>query len=70
MVGRQILELIVAPESLDEMRHRIRSGSGEPCEAVLRRKDGTTLVAELHGKTVSYKGRPVRVVSRTRRFHR
>jgi PAS domain S-box-containing protein len=63
VVGANALELLVSPEDRDALWERIRTGSAEPYEAILRRKDGSILVAEIRGKTISYRGRTVRVAS-------
>ena len=63
VVGRNAMALIATPDSLRAMEQHVRSGSEAPYEAVLRRKDGSTLVAEIRGRLATYKGRPVRVAS-------
>jgi PAS domain S-box-containing protein len=53
----------IGPLSADAARERARSGSQEPYEAVLQRKDGTAVPAELRGGGATYGGRAVRMVS-------
>jgi diguanylate cyclase (GGDEF)-like protein/PAS domain S-box-containing protein len=62
LVGRDVLEMS-APESRDLVRSRIVGGFEEPYEAVGRRQDGTTFHGEVHGKSIRYQGREVRVTA-------
>ncbi|MFO0890397.1 MAG: PAS domain S-box protein [Isosphaeraceae bacterium] len=61
--GTDAVGLLAAPESRDDLRRRICSDSSGPHEAVLRRKDGSTFVAEVRCGTIRHRGRPVRVAS-------
>lgn len=62
LVGMGVLEL-VTPGSWETVRSYISSGFGEPYEAVVRKKDGTTFEAEIRGSGSSYRGRAVRVTA-------
>lgn len=62
LTNRNLLELS-APESRDEVRKRIASRPESPYELVGLRKDGSTFMAEINGKTIPYKGQPQRVVA-------
>ena len=61
VIGMHPLEL-VAPESRELVWNHISSGCEEPLQAVCRRKDGTTFLAEILGKNILFHGRPARVV--------
>jgi PAS domain S-box-containing protein len=62
LIGRPALSFAV-PEDHPKIVEMIRSGSEEPYEVMAVRKDGTRYPAEIRGKTVMYKGRPMRVAS-------
>jgi PAS domain S-box-containing protein len=53
---------LAAPESRDMIMQRTRQSDDQPYEAKGLRKDGSTFMAELSGKTIIYQGRPARVV--------
>ena len=68
MLGYEVAELIgkdafsfIAPESRDLVRERTAAGYEEAYEALLLRKDGMTLLAEICGKATFYRGRQVRM---------
>jgi PAS domain S-box-containing protein len=58
-VGLKVAEL-AAPESVEVVQERIGSGFSEPFEAVGRRRDGTTFVAESRAKAITYEGKSAR----------
>jgi two-component system cell cycle sensor histidine kinase/response regulator CckA len=60
MVGLTVLDL-TAPESRAEVLERVRSGSKALYEGTARRKDGSTFVAEVRGRTLEHQGRAARV---------
>jgi PAS domain S-box-containing protein len=60
MVNASLMEL-TAPESRAVVAEHLRSGGAEPYEGMALRKDGTTFVAEVRGRTMSHQGRPTRV---------
>ncbi len=60
MVGASLMDL-TAPESHAVVAENVRRGSTEPYEGIARRRDGTTFIAEVRGKTLSHQGRPTRV---------
>ena len=60
LVGASVLEL-AAPESRAVVADHVRRGATEPYEAVARRRDGTTFIVEIRGRTLSHQGRPMRV---------
>jgi PAS domain S-box-containing protein len=51
----------IAPESRDLVRGHILAGYEQPYEAVQLRKDGSVFIALVSGKSIPYKGHPVRV---------
>jgi PAS domain S-box-containing protein len=63
LVGRNVLDFIVAPESRDLVIERIRSGATEMYEMAGLRKDGSKVVVEISSRGASYRGRPARVVA-------
>jgi signal transduction histidine kinase/CheY-like chemotaxis protein len=60
MVGASLMDL-TAPESRALVVEHVRRGTSEPYEGVARRKNGSTFVAEVRGRTLSLQGRPMRV---------
>ena len=60
MVGQSLMEL-TAPESRAVVEDRVRPGAGEPYEAVARRRDGSTFIGEVRGRTLSHQGQVTRV---------
>lgn len=60
VVGTSVMEL-TAPESRVLVADHIHREAAGPYEAIARRRDGSTFVAELHGRTLSHQGRPARV---------
>ncbi len=63
LLGRNVIPLLIAPESVDLIRSKIVSGSTEIYEVVVIKKDGTTFPAEIQGRPVEYHARRVRVAS-------
>ncbi len=61
LIGMLATEL-AASESRAIIRQRMQQANDQPFEAKGLRKDGSTFMAELSGKTIIYQGRPVRVV--------
>ncbi|GAF69597.1 unnamed protein product, partial [marine sediment metagenome] len=62
VIGAQVLDH-VAPESRDLVSRNVQSDYASPYEAVGVRKDGSTFPVEVCGKTISYRGRKVRVAA-------
>ncbi len=60
VIGMHALEF-TAPESYELILRNINSGYDKPYETVGLRKDGSTFLVEIHSKTISYKGRTLRV---------
>ncbi|MDB6109568.1 MAG: hypothetical protein JWR69_1318 [Pedosphaera sp.] len=63
LLGKNIIDLLVEPESRETIVEHMQTGSEEPYEARVRKKDGSILLVELRGRNLGYKGRLVRVVS-------
>jgi PAS domain S-box-containing protein len=63
LVGRQLLDFLVAPESRELVTGRMRSGSTEMYEMTGVRKDGSTVIVEISSRGATYRGRPARVVA-------
>jgi PAS domain S-box-containing protein len=63
VLGRYAIDMVLPPESREWVLRQIRAGTESCYETVMWRKDGTTFPAEIRGRTIDYKGRPVRVAS-------
>ena len=70
MLGCEMNELIgsmisdwVAPDSLELVMDHVRTGSEEPYESHLRRRDGTTFPAETRARKLPWKGKHVRATT-------
>ncbi len=61
LLGKQVIPLIVAPESIEFMKEQIRSGVKTPYDSMGIRKDGTKFPMEINARPVEYQGRTVRV---------
>lgn len=62
ILGRTPLDL-VAPESMQAAKEQLRGGAEVPLELLGLRKDGSTFVAEIVGRTIPYAGGSARVVA-------
>ena len=63
VMGRYAIDMVVPPETRESVLGHIKADTASCYETVMRRKDGTTFPAEVRGRTIDYKGRPVRVAS-------
>ncbi|MGD9787508.1 MAG: PAS domain S-box protein [Sulfuricellaceae bacterium] len=54
---------LVAPAHQARVRNAIRQKRGTPYEIFCRRKDGSEFTAEVFGKSITYEGKPARVVT-------
>jgi len=61
ILGKDVTELLVAPESRELVRQNILREFEGPYEFLGLRKDGTTFPAEARAKAITYKGAPARV---------
>ncbi|MGI8619679.1 MAG: PAS domain-containing sensor histidine kinase [Gemmatimonadaceae bacterium] len=53
---------VVVPEDREKAARRVAKPRDEPMEVRLARKDGSTFPVEVHGRTGTLRGRPVRIV--------
>jgi PAS domain S-box-containing protein len=63
LIGQNGCELLIVKELQDVVRQIIISDSEKPYEAVVSRKDGSTLAVEVQGKVISYQGQKMRVAA-------
>lgn len=63
VVGRNVIDLLVAPESRDAVIANMRAGSTARYEIDALRKDGLRIVVEISGRPATYRGERVRVVA-------
>ncbi|MHB9131242.1 MAG: PAS domain-containing sensor histidine kinase [Armatimonadota bacterium] len=62
MVGQSLFKFI-APESKEEIIHRMQAGDPGPYEAVSLHRDGTKTIGEMRARNFMYHDRPVRLVA-------
>lgn len=62
LIGMNTTETII-PQDREMVRQKILSQDEEPYTAQALRKDGTTFVAELQGKTIVFQGKLLRIIS-------
>lgn len=60
LINRSVLD-ITAPCSRELVQRRAQFPSDQPLEAVGLKKDGTTFIGEVTGKSINYQGHPARV---------
>jgi PAS domain S-box-containing protein len=63
LLGKQIMPICIAHDSLAFVKKQIRSGSSIPYEAMARKKDGTLFPVLVHAKSMQYKDYEVRVAA-------
>jgi PAS domain S-box-containing protein len=63
LVGRNVLDFLPAPDWVQVILDRVRSGSEQPYEMVGVRKDGTRMSVEIHARSTTYHGRHARVAA-------
>ncbi|MGC9975520.1 MAG: PAS domain S-box protein [Syntrophales bacterium] len=63
VIGKKNVIDFIAPESREIVSRHIATGYEKPYEVIMVKKDGNTLVMEVAGKTISYKGKMARVVA-------
>jgi len=61
VIGRKV-EDFVLPRSRNIILQEKACGCDNPCEALLRKKDGTTQLLEVHEKSIMYQGKPAKIV--------
>ncbi len=62
MIGLQTVDLVI-PEDREKLVDMVRSGTAIPYEITGLRKDGSHFAAEISGKSVMYRNRPMRIAS-------
>ena len=63
VLGRQAIEILIAPESIPFIKEQIREGTSTPYEVMGLKKDGTTFPILIHAKTMEYQDSEVRVAA-------
>ncbi len=63
IIGKKGLELVVAPQSRELIRERLRARTTGPSEVWCIRKDGSQFLAETQAREITYQGRPMRLVN-------
>ena len=63
LLGRDLYATLPTRESLETIMAHVRSGSTERYEVAGRCKDGSIIIAEITGRPMMYRGRPVRVAT-------
>jgi PAS domain S-box-containing protein len=61
LMEKQVMPVIVEPESMEFMKTQISSGETSTYESVGLRKDGTKFPIEIHSKPMEYGGQRIRV---------
>jgi PAS domain S-box-containing protein len=61
LLGKQIIPLIVAPESIETVMRQISTGATAPYEAIGVKRDGTRFSMEISAKPMEYNGSIARV---------
>jgi PAS domain S-box-containing protein len=61
LVGRNFLDFLTTPESREVILQHVRTGSESRYEVTGMRKDGSAIVVELSARTMTWRGRKVRV---------
>lgn len=62
LLGRNVLDF-VAPEDQELVREKLEEGFVHPYDHRALRADGTRFLVEVHGRTLPYEGRPLRVTT-------
>lgn len=63
LLGKYVIPLTVAPESIEMLSQKIASGATGPYEAIGLRKDGSKFPMEIRVREATYRGRQVRIGS-------
>ncbi|MGZ6223394.1 MAG: PAS domain-containing protein, partial [Syntrophales bacterium] len=63
VIGKKNVIDFIAPESREIVSRHITTGYDKPYDVIMVKKDGNTLLMEVAGKTISYKGKMARVVA-------
>jgi PAS domain S-box-containing protein len=63
LLGKQVMPLTIAPDSIETVRREIAAGGKGPYEAIGQKKDGTRFPMEIRVRMTEYKGRAARVAA-------
>jgi PAS domain S-box-containing protein len=63
LIGKQVIPLTVIPETLDPRKRKVTEEGVTTYEIQGVKKDGTTFLMEVRGKTMEYQGRKVRGIA-------
>lgn len=63
LVGMHVMDFTPTPEYREQVMQKIRSGDEGVYETVCLRKDGTTFLAEIRARVMSYRGRTIRMAA-------
>ena len=63
LLGKQVLPILIAPESLPFIKKQIRAETSTPYEVIGIRNDGSTFPILVHAKTLKYQEDKVRVAA-------
>lgn len=63
LLGSQVVPKVIAKESLEFVKEKIRTKASTPYEATGRKKNGERFPIACHAKPIKYQGREVRVVA-------
>lgn len=63
LIGKQVVPIIMAPESVDFVTEQISAGVTTSYEALGLKKDGTRFPIEIHAKPMGCQERPIRVAA-------
>jgi len=70
LIGKQVVPIIMAPESVDFVREQISAGVTTSYEALGLKKDGIKFPIEIHAKPMGCQERPIRVAAMRDISHR
>ncbi len=63
LLGKQVMTLTIAPDSMETVKREIAAGGMGPYEAIGQKKDGTRFPMEVRVRMMEYKGRKARVAA-------
>jgi PAS domain S-box-containing protein len=63
LLGKQVMSLTIAPDSIETVQKEIAAGGLGPYEAIGQKKDGTRFPMEIRVRGTEYQGRKVRVAA-------
>ncbi len=63
LLGKQVMPLTIAPDSIETVKKKIAAGGMGPYEAIGQKKDGTRFPMEIRVRMMEYKGHKARVAA-------